>query len=385
MQKNKLKYQSFFFLALLMLVGCNNSDDTFMGLLYQLADVQEEKREEMFQTWLNKKEKAPIIENNKVFFIYQNVKDVSVFVSGEMNSWKPDADQMMRIIGTSYYYFEQSYPADARVEYKFVVEGEYILDPLNEQTSAGGYGSNSLILMPEYKFPAEILVNRFQNYTRIDTFVFNSNILPGERNVFIYSHPLADNNSPIIIFNDGADYLNFGLTNTVLDNLIEKDKIPACHAFFVNPGNRMKEYWLNDDYHKLLFDELIPKLKQDYKFTSDNKIFVGGVSLGGLTAYHSLKKYSSQIDGVFGQSPSFWLDSLQIIDELRDVDLDDTKLFFDYGLFEEDSYDSTVIEFFKQKSKSFQFEKYNEGHAWGNWMGHLDSALIYLLTERKGI
>ena len=216
----------------------------------------------------------------------------------------------------------------------------------------------------------------------MDTLIFASKILSNKRTLFVYRHSDAENNSPLIVFNDGGEYLSLAQTNVVLDNLIEQKKIPPCYAVFVNPQNRMKEYWLNDDYLRMLFEEIIPQIKKSYNIKTDAKIFMGGVSLGGLISFYALKNYSSALDGVFGQSPSFWVDSLQIMRELESVDLSNKKLFYDYGVFEEDSFTPVMNIFLEQKTTSFQVEKYNEGHAWGNWKGHLDNALIYLMNER---
>ncbi len=369
------------FIVSLFHFSCNNSDSTFIELLYTMAEIEEGSREEVIQSWLTKHEEFPLIENDKVYYIYQKKEDTQVFLTGDMNKWSPNRDQFMRIVGTSYYYIEQSYPSDARVEYKFIVDGKYILDPFNKKTSAGGFGSNSLLLMPAYSFPTEVLSNRFQNYTTFDTITFNSKIMP-KRTLFVYKHPKVEADAPLIIFNDGGEYISLALANIVLDNLIEQKRIPASYAIFVNPGNRMKEYWLNDDYLKMLFEELLPELKENYNIGSSSKIFIGGASLGGLISFYALKNYSDLLTGVFGQSPSFWVDSLQIMRELEDVDLSDKKLIYDYGLFEEDSFDPKINNFLKQKTSSLIVNKYSEGHAWGNWKGHLDEVLIYLLNER---
>ncbi len=384
MQVNKIHFINIYLMIVLLAASCSNSDKTFMGMLYQLADIKEENREKIIQSWIKKQENFPIIENDKVYYIYKNEKDIPVFLTGDMNNWIPDSNQLMRIIGTSYYYFEQSYPGDARLEYKFIVEGKYLLDPLNEKTSSGGFGNNSLLLMPEYQFPTEVLLNRFQTYTTLDTILFKSKNSAESRKVFVFKHADAGQGSALIIFNDGGDYLSFAQTNIVLDNLIEQKNIPACFAIFVNPQNRMKELWFDDEYLRMLFKEIIPEIVQQYDLGKDNKVYFGGASLGGLTSFYALKKYSSMLDGVFGQSPSFWVDSLKIISELSEINLSEKKLYYDFGLFEEDSFDSSTVQFFEKKTEYFKIRKYSEGHAWGNWKGHLDNALIYLLNERTG-
>jgi enterochelin esterase-like enzyme len=363
-----------------LLSGCQSPDDSFTALLYRLGDMPEAKREGELQSWLNKRTTKPVVESGKVYFIYQNKKDIPVYLTGDMNHWAQNESQMLRIIGTSYYYLEQSFPLDARLEYKFIVDKKYISDPFNEKTSRGGFGENSLLLMPDYKFPVEVLARRFQNYTPLDTLTFESRSMKDQRMVILFKHPLTSPSSPLLVFNDGSDYLSFAQANIILDNLIEEKKIPPCYALFIKPVNRMKEYWLSDLYLEIVFKEIVPFAKEQFKIIDENKIFFGGVSLGGLSAFYALKDYGNQLDGVFGQSPSFWVDSLRITNELNRVDLSEKKLFFDYGLFEKNSFDSSLINYFRDKAPILKIEKYNEGHAWGNWKAHLDNALVFLLN-----
>ncbi len=368
-----------------LLSGCQSSEDSFLALLYRLGDLPEAKRESELQSWLNKQTAKPVVEGGKVYFIYQNKKDIPVYLTGDMNHWAQNESQMLRIIGTSYYYLEKTFSSDARLEYKFIVDKKYILDPLNEKTTRGGLGENSLLLMPDYQFPVEILARRFQNYTALDTILFGGKSKKDQRLVVLYKHPSVSVSSPLIIFNDGGDYLSFAQANIILDNLIEEKKIPACYALFINPINRMKEYWLNDAYLEIVFKEIVPLAQKKFKINDKSKTFFGGASLGGLTAFYALKDYSNQLEGVFGQSPSFWVDSSKITTELKRVNLSEKKLFFDYGLFEKNSFDSSLIKYFKEKAVIVRIDKHNEGHAWGNWQAHLDNALVFLLNSADSV
>ena len=107
MQINNFVFRNLILLSALMLLGCSSSDNSFVGILYQLAEINEENRESFFQSWLEGQENLPVIENNSVYFIYQNEKDMQVFVTGDMNKWAKDKNQMLRIIGTSYYFLSK--------------------------------------------------------------------------------------------------------------------------------------------------------------------------------------------------------------------------------------------------------------------------------------
>ncbi len=239
--------------------------------------------------------------------------------------------------------------------------------------------------MPDYEFPDEVLGKRLMEYTRIDTIVFESIILNNSRRVYFYDHPLSAESSPIIMLLDGSDYLNLANANVTLDNLISENKIPAIKAVFIDPVDRMKEFWLNEPFLDMIFKELIPFLNKKYALT-DNHVFMGGVSLGGVSSFFALKDYSRNLTGCFSQSGAFWIDSLRIVNELSSADIGNKLLYLSYGTFEnQDSVHLVLKKFMDKKRADYKVEIYNEGHNWGNWKSHLDNALIFLLDERKEI
>src|SRR5262245_39315166 len=70
---------------------------------------------------------TPMIEEPAVHFIYYNPTAQSVGVSGEFNQWAFTPRVPLGQTGIFYHTIEFSGPA--RVEYKLVVDGQWILDP----------------------------------------------------------------------------------------------------------------------------------------------------------------------------------------------------------------------------------------------------------------
>ncbi|MCB9057787.1 MAG: hypothetical protein H6627_04425 [Calditrichae bacterium] len=368
---------------LIMLSSCNETDKNFKTFLFELADVPEQNRQAVLDTWMNKVYEFPIVEDTLVYFIYRNEKDMPVFLTGDMNSWQKGILPLLRIIGTDYYYCEYHFPLDARVEYKFIAGDQFVNDPYNERRSGGGYGENSLLMMPDYEFPSEILAKRSVIYTKLDTAAFRQNKTSASYPFYFYRHDSSSNTSPLVVFTDGSDYINFAQAPTILDNLIRDNKIPAINALFVDPKDRMKEYWMDESFTTLLIEEILPFVRKEYQINPDNT-YLGGVSLGGLFSLYALKNYSSELAGVFSQSGAIWVDSLRILDELKNADFSNVKLYYSYGSFEnQDSVHHRLNTFLTKKSARFSWDLFHEGHAWGSWKGHLDNALIYLLNKRK--
>jgi enterochelin esterase family protein len=130
------------------------------------------------------------------------------------------------------------------------------------------------------------------------------------RHYWVYVPAQYDPKTPaaLMIFQDGHAFVN---TNGdyripfVFDNLIHRREMPVTLGVFINPGhtpeqkesssadwgdrinNRPTEYnELNDNYAKLIVDELLPALKRDYNL-SDNPEdrAIAGASSGAICAW----------------------------------------------------------------------------------------------------
>jgi hypothetical protein len=79
-----------------------------------------------------------------------------VTLAADMNGWDPARDPLTRVADTDLFFLSLQFPADARLDYKLVSDGQWLLDPLNPRTILGGYGPNSQAMMPRYVPPPEI-------------------------------------------------------------------------------------------------------------------------------------------------------------------------------------------------------------------------------------
>ena len=112
----------------------------------------------------------------------------------------------------------------------------------------------------------------------------------------------------LMIFNDGQAFKNMDgdlRAPNVLDNLIYRREIPVMIAVFINPGrrpdqpeptpqnwgdrdtNRPAEYnSLDDKYARVIGDELMPALYQDFNISKDpERHGIGGASSGAIAAF----------------------------------------------------------------------------------------------------
>lgn len=142
-------------------------------------------------------------------------------------------------------------------------------------------------------------------------FALPSTIYPGtQRRFWVYVPAQYDPTVPaaLMVFQDGHAFMaengEVRATN-VLDNLIYRREIPVMLGVFINPGrtpeqpeppekgwgdgttNRGVEYnALDDKYARVITEELLPRLYQDYNISKDPEMHgIGGSSSGAIAAW----------------------------------------------------------------------------------------------------
>ena len=100
----------------------------------------------------------PVTTDSMAYFVFRGKVDSSIAVTGDHTQWSPKGDSMINVSATNLYYFTQKFEPDARIDYKFIRDGNWILDPLNPHVISGGFGKNSELAMPSYLKPAVIQV-----------------------------------------------------------------------------------------------------------------------------------------------------------------------------------------------------------------------------------
>ena len=116
--------------------------------------------------------------------------------------------------------------------------------------------------------------------------------------VYVPAQYDASREASLMVFQDGATYLKadgFYRADNVLDNLIYRGDIPVMIGAFIDPGtfvadgksNRQEEYdSLDDRYSKVIVNELLPVLYNDYKISRDpDRHGIAGWSSGAIAAF----------------------------------------------------------------------------------------------------
>ncbi|MCK5573929.1 MAG: hypothetical protein KAJ12_14260, partial [Bacteroidetes bacterium] len=328
----------------------------------------------------------PFIEQDTIAtFIYQGAA-TGVNVPGDFNGWNPNAYPMATVEGSNLWYRWDIFEPDARLDYKFVLNGsEWILDPMNPNTWPGGFGLNSFLAMPAWERPWEVDDRPGLPHGRLERIAVPSTAMGANYIVDVYLPPDYDNtrrNYPAAYFQDGSDYINFGMTINVLNNLIDSMLIQPIIAVFVSPRNRDEEYAssLRDTYRLWFANELVPYIDSVYRtWPSREGRAVLGPSFGGnISAL--ISHYHPDVFGKCGlQSSAFWPNNFEAY--ILIVNDPDTSIQYNlvWGSYEGSfaAYNRDFSEVMLAEGNDLKWDERPEGHSWGLWAGTTDQMLTH--------
>ncbi len=323
---------------------------------------------------------SPLIEDGKAIFIYRGAAQ-QVRLAGDFTGWQ-SRGAILQNVGENLKAAVLDFPAATRAEYKLIVDGKWISDPLNPNKLDNGVGGeNSVFTMPAYQPTSWDKEDKF-SIAKIEEIEIDSKIY-GKRMVKIYQ-PIVNSNEkiflPTLYFQDGSDYINRAKAVQTQENLVKAGKIKPFIMVFVDPKERTKEYWATDDYAKFLATEVVPVIDKQYNtIKSRDGRAILGASLGGITSVHTALKYPEIFSRIGGQSSSFWVDNERIVEELEKLD-GTTKFvfYFDDGTLEGTGDTRRVNVMLRGKGFDVTYVEGETGHNWTSWRDRLAEALVAL-------
>ena len=379
-----------------------SSIEDFKQTLFAIAglpdDTEREIRLEALLDSMVSNNQVPFANNDSVIFIYQGNASQVKWV-GDFNGWNANAGYSgIQISGTNVWIAEKSFPPDARLDYKIVVNNStWILDPLNRFIQYSGFGPNSELRMPAWQYPQETIRNAAILGGNVsDNYRISSEYLGYDVQYKIYAPKLYANltNLPVIYVTDGHEYADAQLGSMVitLDNLIAQSVIPPVIAVFIDPRNpdnigsnrRMTEYTGNLNFANFIAEELVTEIDANYKTSANaSDRIILGTSLGGLnSAFIALEKPS-----VFGNiamhSPALWYNNQSVLNRYNSADnISNLKFYISTGTINDTEEEASELKsILVAKEIDHYYIAVNEGHSWGNWRARIKDVLVYFLVE----
>lgn len=342
-----------------------------------------------FITQLKGQNQIPFKIGNQVAFLYRG-SAAKVEVAGDFTEGWGKAYAFSKVGISDLWIYETTFPTDARLDYKLIVGGNWILDPNNPFVQMSGFGNNSEVRMPDY-VPSE-WVKLKSGITRgkfgVNTKITSSN-LGYAVNYRVYTPAGYDTltNLPVIYVTDGHEYADdqMGSMIIVLDNMIALKKIKPVMAVFIDPRNpstgdnrRMSEYNCNPKFTSFVCDELVPVIDSGWKTNaSPESRCILGTSMGGLNSawFGGTRHDKFRLIGI--NSPAFWYNAA--VYEPYKGDKLPLKIFMSTGVIFDTQNEARGLESgcFRPLGYDYTYMEVNEGHSWGNWRALLDDVLLF--------
>lgn len=372
---------------LLSLAAIPAASQSFSDFLIRVNIAPEQRRQYLVDSMLATVPLFPLAESDTmVWFLYKGTAQ-EVAVSGDMNNWNDAQSPLQRLSTTDLWYRRDRYAPDARLDYKFIVNGTWILDPRNPHTVSGGFGPNSELRMPEYVPPPEIhRVTGVPQGSLVDT-TFTAPLLNNSRLVRVYlpaGYEQDDTRYPVVLFHDGLDYLALGNAANVLDNLIDQGRIPPCIAVFVPAVNRTPEYAgpQIDTYTDFIVNTVMRRIDARFRTRTEPEArAVMGASNGGNISLYIAMKHPEVFGNVGAQSSNI---IAPIFDRFETDPLLPLRLYLDLGTYDIAMLIPMVRGFvpvLQAKGYDYQYQEFHEGHSWGNWRARIDDALVFFFSR----
>ena len=169
---------SLLFIALQL--ASSQSKESFISLMQRIRTVEAPKRSAIVDSFMTaqKSNGFPVTTDTIAYFVYRGKVASAIEVTGDHTQWSPNGDTMVNVPATDMYYCARKFEPDARIDYKFVKDGDWILDPLNTHIVKSGFGQNSELAMPLYVQPALICFDSSDTARNDLFFYFHKQLYP---------------------------------------------------------------------------------------------------------------------------------------------------------------------------------------------------------------
>jgi len=354
-------------------------------------------RDAAFDTFFSTLQSAgqvPYAQGGQMAFLFRNTAATSVAFPGDHTGWSSSSSSATatRLGNTDVWIKELAFPTDARIDYKVVANGSWILDPKNPLQMWGGFGPNNELRMPDYQFPQESVVQ-----PGVPSGTFTPNILTTSSNLGydvnyrVYTPAGYDqaslNNLPVVYITDGHEFSadHLGSVVVTLDNLIHTRQVRPTIAVFIDPrdptsgtNKRASEYTGNAAFANFVADELTAEVDAAYRTNpnADGRTILG-TSLGGVnSAYFGLTR-SDAFKNIAPLSPSNFT---SIYNQFASAGLqNDLNFFITHGTIGDGSGGPNLFSVLNANGYNVTRTTASEGHSWGNWRAQIGDILTGLV------
>lgn len=294
----------------------------------------------------------------------------AVVMRGDLRGW--ERDMPLTKAANGQWSVTVDVPRDARIEYKFVVDGVWQLDPRAARGPNGLGGENSIWTGPDYRAVAPVQPPARRNWGQIKTTLTSKEGYAYA--VEMWRPPQDARDMPVLIYNDGSGYAEYAQLPNQVQNLVAARQLPPVVLVLVTSPNRERDYWKEPDpYLAFVGSRLLPWVRQTTGAVARReRTLMGGASLGGLISLRAGARMPETFGMVHAQSPSLWAEPILA----QAAGLKGARLAIDGGIYE--GFPAVGDALVRHQNVVHRQDR-PEGHTWSQWRETIAPALRALL------
>ena len=263
----------------------NSGFDDFIKTLDKTAVGNRQKIAEQFMA---KVDKTPIVEGERVHFVWFGKAD-TVMIEGELqNSWA--IPKMMTRIdcgAKDLFYSSYTVPSDAFLQYLYTVDRQKTVDAKNPRVTKGfDFTDRNFFSMPGFVESPNLKDRHDIGKGSVVQWVFKTQHAPfTNMPIWIYT-PYGyskDKKYPVLYVYDGSSAVYTRPLINVVNNLIHDKTIEPIVMVFVGVEDRWTEYVSESkEFAKLMTEELVPFIEKNFQVanTPDKRAIIGASASG---------------------------------------------------------------------------------------------------------
>lgn len=339
----------------------------------------------------------PIIETggNVVFFYVGTGKEQDVRLIGEFRTlhfhsiyWDKEGEVMTPIVPKGAVFFKRlKFETDARLEYKFIVDGTPVRDPLNPRTGINGAGGEiSEMVMPGYIQPQDVFPKPGIAGGRIID-LDEEWAIPAVK-IYLPAGYDSSKTYPVIYTADGSAWIKFMALPVTLDNLIAARAIKPVMAVMIDSAkDRRSWYFFNPKYLEYL-ERVVKYVDKHFATRADagSRLHIGSSSGGRAALYVGLERPDLFLNlGLFSPSLTGSPYYYEPYFSGKKRPCPNLRVWLSAGSYEEYIYKDTKImeKYFTSVDLDTTAVYTREGHSFAAWRNLIPSMLTHFLPFKE--
>lgn len=300
---------------------------SFIQFLAEAHQLQPEERQTIVDELLATHDEWPWVERDRAAFVYDSRSAESVRINLDIINADPPFEDLVKLEGTSLWYYQRYFDKDALLDYMFAVNDPgtplakeedlvgrinkyWQVDPRNPRMVDTTQIDTSVLKMRKARPFPDWRKLRAVPRGKIYQHTFSSVQMQfTDRNLWVYTPPGYDPEEgkmyPLLVLTDGQWAVDIFEVPYIADALIKHGRMEPIIIAMEESGSqtdRVKDYISNDNHYTTILTELLPFLQTEYLIDSTN-LGIGGVGEGAVAAAHAALKNSAVFAHLIMLSP----------------------------------------------------------------------------------